>query len=220
MVGNGHNYKVVWRCGGVAAWRRGVRLYICNVTPLQEHYISMCVSHGDENSLKSVLCSTDPEMIIIMCPNYSITLTTKVTLKYLFIATCHDIMKWETKCLNINLYLFYYFLFILFSNLPSWIMRQGHQESLCVFCLQSASRLFCDEVVVYKSVTPGSGPEPRQWSIINMLLRLRVWNEEVLGTCIFLNWRWGTASVTCCPFWSCCWCLWLHISSLCRCVLH
>lgn len=26
---------------------------------------------------------------------------------------------------------------------------------LCVFCLQSAGRLFRDEVIVYKSVTPG-----------------------------------------------------------------
>lgn len=44
-------------------------------------------------------------------------------------------------------------------------MRQGHQVRVCVFCLQSPSRLFCDEVVVYKSVTPGSGPERRQWFI-------------------------------------------------------
>ncbi len=70
------------------------------------------------------------------------------------------------KSLCINLYLSYYFLFILFSDPPPWIMKQGHQVRSCVFCLQSPCRLFRDEVVVYKSVTSGSGPQPRQWFII------------------------------------------------------
>ncbi len=114
-------------------------------------------------------CSTDPETRIIMCPNYSITLTTKVTLKYPFIITPHHDMTniYEVGCNQmytqcIHLYLSYDFLFILFSNLPPWIMRQGHQVRLCVFCLQSPSRLCRDEVVAYKSMTLGSGPEPRQ----------------------------------------------------------
>lgn len=134
-------------------------------------------SEVDHQSSKNPMQrSTDPEIIIIMCHIYSITLTTKVTLKYPFIPAWLDKHLWGgveqnlytdiIKCLCINLYLSYYSLFIFFSNLPPWIMRQGHQVRLCVFCLQSARRLFRDEVVVYKSVTPGSGPEPRQWFII------------------------------------------------------
>ncbi|MEQ2202880.1 hypothetical protein XENOCAPTIV_018963 [Xenoophorus captivus] len=41
-------------------------------------------------------------------------------------------------------------------------VKQAPQVRLCVFCLRSPSRLFRDEVVVYKSVTPGSGLELRQ----------------------------------------------------------
>lgn len=53
----------------------------------------------------------------------------------------------------------YYFLFILFSDLPLRI-GGGGRRGLCVFCLQSLLGLLCDKVVVYKSVTLGSGPEP------------------------------------------------------------
>lgn len=128
-----------------------------------------------QSSEKYTRCSTDPEIRTIICPDDSKTLTTEVTLKYPFIPPWHDKYLWSgiepnlhtalMTALCINLDLSYYFLFILLSNLPPWITRQGHAGRLCVFCLQSFSRLFRDEVVVYKGVTPGSGPEPWQWFI-------------------------------------------------------
>lgn len=53
------------------------------------------------------------------------------------------------------------------TNLAPWIM--GQRSSGGIVCLLSAvtNRLFHDRVAVYKRVTPGSGPEPRPWFIIN-----------------------------------------------------
>lgn len=59
----------------------------------------------------------------------------------------------------------YYSLFVPSSNLPPRLARQGHSGRLRVFCLQSFSRLFGDEVVVHKRATPGSGPQRWRWFI-------------------------------------------------------
>lgn len=47
---------------------------------------------------------------------------------------------------------FFNCLFVFRFNLPPRIARQGQQGMLRVFCSQSFSRLFCDEVVAYKSM--------------------------------------------------------------------
>lgn len=82
----------------------------------------------------------------------------------------------------------YYSLFVPSSNLPPRLARQGHSGRLRVFCLQSFSRLFGDEVVVHKRATPGSGPQRWRWFItrhggcrglMTSLLRRAAWNQEV-----------------------------------------
>lgn len=78
--------------------------------------------------------------------------------------------------------------FVPLPNLPPRLRRQGHYGRLCVFCLESFSRLFGDEVVVHKRATPGSGLQPWRWFITRHggrrgLMTLprccAVWNQEV-----------------------------------------
>lgn len=96
------------------------------------------------------------------------------------------------KALCMDLNLSYCFLFILLSDLRPWISRQGHQRRLCVFCLQLFCGFFCDEVIVYKNVTPQV--RARVLMVIHHLTRGREgW--------LILWMKWGDVMRT--------WCLWV-----------
>lgn len=90
------------------------------------------------------------------------------------------------KVLHVNLDFPYCFLFVLRFNLPPWIAGQGHKGRPRVFCSESFSRLFCDEVVAHKSVTLGvrAGgltvihyPTRVQSSLINPVREMKLVNK-------------------------------------------
>lgn len=87
-------------------------------------------------------------------------------------------------CFNVSIWVLF---FVPSSNLPPRLTRQGHFGRLCVFCLESFSRLFGDEVVVHKRATPGSGLQPWRWFItrhggrrglMTLPLCRAAWNQE------------------------------------------